>query len=93
VYIAHQCLLQVFAAVEVMALQHVLDPAIEPFNHTIGLGSHWRGQAVFDVQIGAEAVELMRASGRPFAQAEQAVGELLAARPLSSDQWRTKLAP
>jgi hypothetical protein len=75
----------------VVALQHILDAPIEPFYHAIGLGSHWRGQAVLDTQIGAETVKFMCASGRALAQAKQTVGELLAVvRENVADPYRAR---
>jgi hypothetical protein len=62
----------------VVALQHLLDPAVEALDHTVGLRRLGRGQSVLDAQFGAELVELVFACGRALAQAEQAVGELLA---------------
>jgi hypothetical protein len=69
-------LLQVFATVEVVALQHILDASVEPLHHAVGLGPHLRGEAMFDTQIGTQAVELVCACSGPFAQTEQAIGEL-----------------
>ena len=45
-------------------------------------------QAVFDVEGGAELVERVRARGRPLAQAEEPVSELLAVANGRSEQWR-----
>jgi hypothetical protein len=73
----------------VVALQHLLDRAVEALDHTVGLRRLGRGQSVLDAQFGAELVELVFACGRALAQAEQAVGELLAPRHCLSDQWRS----
>jgi hypothetical protein len=73
----------------VVALQHFLDPAVEALDHTVGLRRFRWGQAVLDAQLGAELVEFVVACGRALAQAEQAVGELLAPRHCLSDQWRS----
>jgi hypothetical protein len=61
-----------------MTLQHVLDPAIEPLDHTICLGMTGSGQTVLDTEVGAEQVELLPARGPAFAQTEEPVGEFLA---------------
>jgi hypothetical protein len=61
-----------------VALQDVLDPAIEAFDHTIGLRVHRRGQAMLDTEVDAEAVEIVVAGGPPAAKSEQTIGELLA---------------
>ena len=59
-------------------LRHLLDAAVEAFDHAVGLWVHrWR-QAMFDTQIGAELIEFVPAGGAALAQTEQAVGELLA---------------
>ena len=68
---------QLFAGTEVVALQHLLDAAVEALDHAVGLGVLWRGQTVLDAKVGAELVERVLAGGRPFAQTEQAVGEFL----------------
>ena len=64
-----------------MALQDVLDPAIEAFDHAVGLRPHRRGQAMLDAETGAEAVEVVVARGGAPPQAEEPVGELLAITP------------
>ena len=61
-----------------VALQHLLDPAIEPFDHAVGLRMLRRGQTMFDATFCAEQVELVPAGGAALVQTEQAVGELLA---------------
>ena len=69
---------QLFAGTEVVALQHLLNAAVETLDHAIGLGVLRRSKAVFDAEVGAELIELVLAGGSALAQAEQAVGELLA---------------
>ena len=59
-------------------LKHLFDPAVEAFDHAVGLGMLRWGQAVFDAEIGAELVELVPACCGAFAQTEQTVGEFLA---------------
>ena len=76
--VAQDGLLQVLSAVEAMALQDVLDAAVEPLDHAVRLRPHrWR-EAVLDAQLGAEQVELVLSGRSALAQAEQAVGEGLA---------------
>ena len=74
--IAVQRGLQFFAGTEVVALQHLLDAAVEPLDHAVGLGMLRRGQAVLDAEVTAEQVERVLAGGCALAQADQAVGEL-----------------
>jgi hypothetical protein len=81
--------LQVLARPDVVALQHLLDPAVEALDHAVGPGRCGRGQAVFDTRPGAEPVERVRARRGTPAQAEEAVGELLPPRHCRSDQWRS----
>ena len=59
-------------------MQHLLDPAVEAFDHLVGLRVLRRCEAVFDAKVCAELVELERLGGVSFAQTEQAVGEFLA---------------
>ena len=61
-----------------VALQYVLDAAVEPLDHAVRLRPHRRSEAVLDAEIGAEPVEGVGAGGGAPAQAEEAVGELLA---------------
>ena len=51
---------------EVMRLQHVLDPAVEALDHAVGLRMLRRGQPVFDAEVGAELIELVLACGNAF---------------------------
>lgn len=76
--VAQEGPLQVLAALEAVALQDVLDPAVEALDHAVGLGPHRRGQAVLDAEVRAEQVELVLSGGGALAQAEEAVGESLA---------------
>lgn len=76
--VAQEGLLQLLAAVEMVALQHVLDPAVEPLDHAVGRRPHGRGEAMLDAEVCTEAVEGVAAGGGAPAQAEQPVGELLA---------------
>ena len=63
-----------------VALQHLFDASVESLDHAVGLRMLWRGEAVFDAQVTAQLIELVLAGGRALSQAEQAVGERLAAR-------------
>ena len=69
---------QILARTEMVALQHLFDPAVEAFHHAVGLRVLRWGQAVFDVQLGAELVEFVPSAGAGLAQAEPAVGEFAA---------------
>ena len=52
-------------------LQHRLDPAVEAFDHAIGLRVHrWR-QAVLDADVGAKLIELVPIGYVPPAEAEE----------------------
>jgi len=62
---------QLFAGSEVVALQHVLDTTVEPLHHTVSLRRSRWCQAVFDVQLSAEPVEVMLPALRPFAQPKE----------------------
>jgi hypothetical protein len=45
-----------------MALQHVLDPAIEALLHSVCLRLHRQTEAILDPEFGTEVIELVRAS-------------------------------
>lgn len=75
---AHERLFEVFAGAEPVALQDILDPAVETLDHAVGLRSHGRGQAVLDLELGAEAVEFVDPRCSALAQAEQPIHELCA---------------
>ena len=70
--------LQFFAGMEMVRLQHLFDASVEALDHAVGLRMLWRGEAVFDAKVAAQLIKLVLAGGRALAQAEQAVGELLA---------------
>jgi hypothetical protein len=38
----------------VVALQNLLNPAVEAFDHAVSLGRLWWGQAMLDTEISAE---------------------------------------
>jgi hypothetical protein len=69
---------QLFAGTEVVALQHLLDTAVETLDHAIGLTVLRRRKAVFDAKVTTQQIEFVLAGGSALAQAKQAVGELLA---------------
>jgi hypothetical protein len=69
--VAQDGLFELFAAAEVMALQDVLDAAVEPLDHAIGLRVHRRCEAVLDAELGAEVVEVVAACGAALSQAEE----------------------
>jgi len=70
--------LQLLAGSEVVALQHFLDAAVEPLDHSIGLGRLRRGRAVLDIESCAELFEAVRPLCGTLAQTEETIGELLA---------------
>ena len=61
-----------------VALQHLLDPAVEALDHAVGLRMRGRGQSVLDAEVGAELIEFVLAGGNTFVQAEQAISEFAA---------------
>ena len=69
--VAQDGLLQVLPAVEVVALEYVFDPAVKALDQTVGLQAHWWSQAVLDVEVSAEPVEVVVAGGRAPRQAER----------------------
>ena len=73
--VAQEGLFQVLAAVEAVALQDLLDPAVEALDHAVGLRPHRRREAVLDPEVRAEGVELVLSAGGALAQAEEPVGE------------------
>ena len=75
--VAHQRGFQVFAADEMVALQHLLDAAVEALDHAVGLGVHRRAEAVLDAKIIAKPVKIVLTGCRSLAQAEQPIGEFL----------------
>ena len=58
-------------------LKHLLDAAVEPLDHAVGLGVLRWGEAVFDAKVAAQQIEVVLAGGRALAQAEPPIGELL----------------
>jgi hypothetical protein len=71
--VAQDCLFEILAAAEPVALQNVLDPAVEPLHHAVRLRAPWRGETVVDAELGAEQVNLVGARGVTAAEAEQPV--------------------
>lgn len=76
--VARQYALQVFAADEVVASQHLFDPTIEAFDHPVGLWPAGSGQPMLDAKRGAQRIEDVLARGCALARGIDAVGELLA---------------
>lgn len=76
--VAVQSRLQILALAEVVTLQHLFNAAVEPLDHTAGLGQLCWSQAVHDVQGGAERVALVLARGSALSQTEETIRELLA---------------
>ncbi len=68
--------LKILAGAEAVALQDVLDPAVEPLHPAVRFGPHRRSEAVLDAKLRAEAVELVVPGGRTAAEAEEPVGAL-----------------
>ncbi len=77
-HVAMQRLAQILCTVEPVRLQHLLEPAIEPLDHAVGLRCAGLGEPVFDTQAFAQEVEFVLARGVLGAAAEQPIGELLA---------------
>jgi hypothetical protein len=55
--------LQFFARVEVVVLQHLLEPAVETLDNTVGLGVLRRRETVLNAQVTAQSIELMLTGG------------------------------
>ena len=68
------------ARAEMVALQDVLDPAVEALDLAFGFRVLRRGQTMLDAQVAAQRFERVLSGGGAFAQAEQAVGEFFPAR-------------
>ena len=75
--ISHQRV-QVFAVDEMVALQDVLDAAVEPLDHAVGLRMHRRRETVLDAGFIAEPVEIVAPRGGALTQAEPPIGEFAA---------------
>ena len=61
-----------------VALQNLLDAAVEALDHAVGLRRLRRREAMLDVEGGAQFAELVLAGRGTLAQAEEAIRELLA---------------
>ena len=77
-HVAQQRFLQVLCAVEMMRTQHLLNPAVEAFDHAVGLRRTRPCQAVFNAQSLTQRVELMLTTCFLYSLAKQPVGEFLA---------------
>ena len=60
-HVAMQCLAEVLGAVEAVRLQHLLEPAVEPFDHAIGA-------VLADLDTELAAVEARREKTRQLKQ-------------------------
>ena len=76
-HVALNGMAQVFTGAETVGGQDFADPAVEAFDHAVGLRVTRLGQAVFDVQCGTQPVKLMVATGL-FLFVEQPIGEFAA---------------
>jgi hypothetical protein len=77
-HVSHERLLQSFTTGESMGFEHIGNAPIEAFDHAIGLGRAWLGQAIFNAQGLAQLVKLVLARGLTLTAGKQAVGERLA---------------
>ena len=73
---ARDRLLEPLARAEAVALQSIVDPAVEALDHAVGSRPHRGCEALLDVEFGAEAVEVVVVGRGVLAQAEKPVGEL-----------------
>lgn len=71
-----QCLAQVLGTIEVVRAQHLAEPPIETFDHTVGLWCLGLGQSMFNAQALAQLVKLVLSRRLTAATAKQPVGEL-----------------
>ena len=78
IHLAMQRGFQILAGLEMVALQHLLDPAVEALEHIVGLRMLRWGKTMFDAAFGAAQVKRVLAGGALFAQAKQTVAELAA---------------
>jgi hypothetical protein len=69
--VAHEGLFETISAAEAMALQDVLDLAVEALHHAIRLQPHRRGETMLYPECDSKAGELVRAGGRAAAEAEE----------------------
>lgn len=54
--VAQKSLLQILAADEVVAPEHLFDPAVEAFHHAVGLGPAWGREPMLDARPSARLV-------------------------------------
>ena len=76
--VAQEGLLQVLAAEEVMAAQHLFDTTVEALHHAVGLGPPWTGKPMFDAQRSAQLIEGVLPGGGALTRGDEAVGEFVA---------------
>jgi hypothetical protein len=77
-HVPHERLFQIFTTGESMCSEHIGNAPIEAFDHAIGSGRAWLGQAMFNAQGLAQLVKLVLARGLTLTAGKQAVGERLA---------------
>ncbi len=77
-HVTHERLLQIFPTGESMGFEHIGNAPIKAFDHAIGSGRAWLGQAMFNVQGLAQLIKLMGARGLALTAGKQPVSELLA---------------
>lgn len=77
-HVTHERLLQILTTGESMGFEHIGNAPIKAFDHAIGSGRAWPGQAMFNVQGLAQLIKLMVARGLALTAGKQSVSELLA---------------
>lgn len=77
-HVTRERLLQILTTGESMGFEHIGNAPIEAFDHAIGSGRAWLGQAMFNVQGLAQLIKLMVARGLALSAGKQSIGEPLA---------------
>ena len=77
-HVTHERLLQILTTGESMRFEHIGNAPIKAFDHAIGSGRAWLGQAMFNVQGLAQLIKLMVPRGLALTAGKQPVGELFA---------------
>lgn len=88
--VSEERLFDPLAGAEAMAQKDVVVTVVEALDNAVRLRLHRRHKVVFDVELGAEAVELVGADGRAAAEAEKSVGESVARRRCLWEQWHSE---
>lgn len=60
VHVPMQGCFEVLGRCKVMGLQYLGNPAIEAFDHAVGLRMAWRNQAMFDALLGTGVIKDVR---------------------------------